>query len=479
MAKVKSSKTVSDAFEISPDLLTKEGVLNATLAIDTKLFIDPLLFEKSSHVEMNTQGVTLYKSHFEKVIRLLQKTSSKEDVAWRTARRLLTFHEIKGTCLGYGAASITGSGFGTALTEQILQVGKEIVDLGVTDPDLFQVMALFEERIGPDRISDMATNVVFQALNEFNRRVLGDLNLQGNPYTIDGIKCLFLTNPCQGNNTPLILVPRDVLRSLPIARDWGSIADAARHNEMIRKRVNEHIAHIWERSTRQEKKKLREQALSSPEAFQTLVDAIHAVPRQPYPVDRDPDALVRWAQVAAEFTRRFPLNLKRAEPIRDLDEAADVVKSIISRFRQLIEQNGLNKELYENKKPRHEDTAQRLFFAVADCYCEANNLDLSPEVDSGNGQVDFKISKGFFARVLVEVKLSTNSKLVSGYNKQLEAYKKAEQSLRATYLVLDVGRLGNKYKALLRAYNEAGTRGDPVSDVELIDGIIKPSASHR
>ena len=409
-----------------------------------------------------------------------KKTSSPEDLAWRTARRLLTFHEIKGTCLGYGASSITGSGFGQGLTGQILQVGKEIVDIGVTDPDLFQAMALFETGIGPDRISDMATNVVLQALSDYNRRVLNSLELQGSPYTIGSTECHFLTNPCQRRRTPLILVPTDVLRPLPIAQDWDSISDAANHNEGLRARVNRHISHIWAKKTRRDKQKLRRQVLSSPQAFQALLDAIHAVPCQPYAVDSDPDALVRWAQVAAEFAARFPINLRHAGSIRDLSEAVAVIESIIEKFRQLIEQNGLNKELYrDNRKPRHESTAQRLFFAVAYCYCEANDLDLSPEVDSGNGQIDFKISRGFAARVLVEVKLSTNSNLVSGYSKQLEAYKKAEHTLRAFYLVLDVGRLGRKYDALMGAHNAASGRGEPVSDVKYIDGTIKPPASHR
>jgi hypothetical protein len=75
--------------------------------------------------------------------------------------------------------------------------------------------------------------------------------------------------------------------------------------------------------------------------------------------------------------------------------------------------------------------------------------------DTGNGPVDFKMSIGFSGRVLVEIKLSTNSKILSGYSKQLEAYKKAEQALIGYYVVIDVGGMGRKDRQLLATKNAA------------------------
>ena len=49
----------------------------------------------------------------------------------------------------------------------------------------------------------------------------------------------------------------------------------------------------------------------------------------------------------------------------------------------------------KTKKLRHESSAQLLFFSVAQIYCLANNIDVSPETDSGNGSVDFKFSNGY------------------------------------------------------------------------------------
>ena len=96
---------------------------------------------------------------------------------WRAARRLLTFPEIKWTCLGYGAQSISGSGSGDDGTGLFVVSAKEIIDLGITDPDLFVAMSLFEKKVGPDKISDMTTNVIMRDLLDFNARILPKLGV--------------------------------------------------------------------------------------------------------------------------------------------------------------------------------------------------------------------------------------------------------------------------------------------------------------
>ncbi|MBI5760878.1 MAG: hypothetical protein HZA46_20340 [Planctomycetales bacterium] len=447
-----------------------------TLAIDTKLFIDPLCLAKSTHEIIRVDAETQYRSHFETVIKFLTKTKIKDDIAWRSARKMLTFHEIRGTCLGYGAG-IDGSAFGANLTNRLLKVAKEVVDLGVTDPDLFLAMALFESDIGPDRISDMTTHIIREALAAFNEWALRELSLVGESFVMHDVEAQFLVNPFHRKRPPIILVPSDILRKLPIATDWDEVADAASKNEMLRARVNRHIGHIWQGSSKREKSRLRDQVLSSRDAFQTLLDAIHQVPKKAYDVTDDQDRLVRWAVIAKELVDRFPLKL-----IREASEACvySVTKQIIDQFRHLIENRGLNKELFrDNGTPRHESTAQRLFFAVAHSYCKANDIDISPEIDTGNGKIDFKLSNGFSNRVVVEVKLSTNNKLVSGYTSQLDTYRTAEQTQRAVYLVIDVGRMGRKDVHLAEERNRVQKATQTASSLEFVDGRRKPSASKR
>ncbi len=103
------------------------------------------------------------------------------------------------------------------------------------------------------------------------------------------------------------------------------------------------------------------------------------------------------------------------------------------------------------EKPRPEKSAQRLFFAIAYAYCKANNIDLTPEADTGNGPVDFKLSTGFSGRVLVEIKLSTNTKGGRWLFEAARRYREAEEAAAGYYVVLDVGQMGRKHERLIAA----------------------------
>src|SRR5215470_4165269 len=116
MAKIRDPIRFSDHFGFDSSLLDAVGVLNPTLNVDTGLFIDPLLLEASQHSEIREGARTSYENHFTTIIKLLHATKGYGDVAWRSARRALSFPEIKWTCLGYGANSVSGSGSGSSLT---------------------------------------------------------------------------------------------------------------------------------------------------------------------------------------------------------------------------------------------------------------------------------------------------------------------------------------------------------------------------
>ena len=51
------------------------------------------------------------------------------------------------------------------------------------------------------------------------------------------------------------------------------------------------------------------------------------------------------------------------------------------KFKQLVEANRFSRVLYnDDGSTRKERTAQQAFFVIATTYCEANNVDISPEV---------------------------------------------------------------------------------------------------
>lgn len=478
MARARNPTTFAKHFNISAVRLRSLGAFNPTLAIDSRLFVDPLLLPRSQHNRLSRDAAAAYKRHFEHIVSLLVASRTQGDTAWRNAERLLAFSEVPGTCLGYSATSIYGRGFGPTLRERLIQTASEIVALGIRDPDLFLVLALLEDDVGPDLISDMVTNVILDPLLAFNKDILEAVGVPIRRFHLQGREIDLPQNPFYERPTPIILVPADILRELPIAYDVESAVDAAAESASIRAKVNAHIGRIWETKVRRDKQKLRALALSSPEAFRTLLDMIHAVDGKPYDVVLDPKGLISWATEAEQLTREHPLDLSDGDAGTPAGMATKV-GSLIEQFKFLVEDCGLSKSLWHDGDPLHEHYAQRLFFAVAFSYCKANNLDLSPEVDTGTGKIDFKVSHGHNRRVLVEIKLSTNTKVIQGYTGQLESYRRSHSATRAFYIVIDLGRFTARRQQLLQLRNSAALSGKPLSDLIFINGVIPPSASKR
>jgi hypothetical protein len=119
-----------------------------------------------------------------------------------------------------------------------------------------------------------------------------------------------------------------------------------------------------------------------------------------------------------------------------------------------------------------------VFFGVADSYCKANRIDISPETHSGGGPVDFKFSGGYAERLLVEVKLSKGT-VIHGYKEQLEVYKAAARSSEALFLVIDVGGMGKKLTTIQRMQKDQRERGEGVAEIVVVDAKRKASASKR
>jgi hypothetical protein len=253
--------------------------------------------------------------------------------------------------------------------------------------------------------------------------------------------------------------------------------NAASHNSALRHRVNAHIGNIWSGRTRKDKALLRQRSLISKDAFETVLAAMHAVPKEPYDQTTDPAGLIFWRTIAAKIQRDFPYSIE-PKTLTTADDAARIVTKIIDRFQFLIEKKRFSSELYISpRKPRPERSAQKLFFAVADAYCNANNLEITPEAETGVGPVDFKFSLSRKHKIVVEIKLSTNPKVLDGYRKQLREYKESEEATKAFFVLLDVGRMAKKDKQLFDARKTLIAAGQNPPEIVIIDGSLRASAS--
>ncbi|MDM5116010.1 hypothetical protein [Aeromonas salmonicida] len=80
---------------------------------------------------------------------------------------------------------------------------------------------------------------------------------------------------------------------------------------------------------------------------------------------------------------------------------------------------------------------------------------------------------------MVEIKLSTNGSLIHGYEKQLEIYKKADDTDLGIFLIIDVGGIGRKYSEVQKIRNDFIKEYGKASDIWYVDGNQKASASKR
>ena len=467
---------ISKVLGVPNSALRKQGVFDGFYRFDSLFHIDPALLRATTAPELRYSHQT-FERYFADVLRLLTRARAQTSALWNEAIRRLMVPEINIAALGYSADGAEGHAIGFGLANNLATTAHEIIEAGISDPVIFELVGLIQEGIGADLISDMTLTAILPDVVNFNHRVIEKLNLNSTEVTLLNTR---VTVPATADNNPILLLPEDILSPLPIAQCWSDIDVVARYNDNLRYAVNRLIGNTWKQATnrsRVTKRELREALLHHPELLRDLIEQYRGKPVTPYDFDSDPLGELLWQEVADAYVDKFPLAL--VNPTAP-NEVVTVVSTICGHFRELVEANGLSELLYDNQgNLRPERTAQLSFFGIADSYCRANNLDISPECNSGRGSVDFKFSRGYGLRLNVEVKYSSNTKLVSGYTKQLPTYDAAEKSFHSIYLVLRTTDSESSIRRLQKLRNDALLEGKRAPDIFVIDARSKPAASHR
>ncbi len=231
MAKIINPILFSSYFGVDPAEIDKAGLIDPFLNVDLELFIDPVLLEKSAFNEISGNALAAFKKHFSNIIRLLAMSNNEEDAPWRAARRLLNLDEPSENGLGYGGASRSGSSRPEDIQTMILRTTSEIVTLGADDPEMISLMGFFEEGVGPDTISDFTTQVILLNLAKITSDFCNSQSLSTIPISDDrqDIGLPHFVNT-KGLSKPFLLVPKDIVRDLPIANDWSDVREAAMRN---------------------------------------------------------------------------------------------------------------------------------------------------------------------------------------------------------------------------------------------------------
>lgn len=469
---------ISEALNIDSKVLKKLGILNNFADIDSLFYIDPHLLDTTNIAELKNSRQK-FETYFNNVLKLVEANSSPNDIFEREAFKKLQFKELQFIGLGYSNKSQNGSAIGPKFARILLKTTKDILAAGIKDPSIFELVGLFEEGIGPDRISDMTGDIIIEDIFNYNNRLVRKLKIKSQT-TVNYNQQEFIVplNPIR--KKPLLLMPYQILSPLPVAFSWSDIDFVCFQNRELRNRVNKIIGNTWKQATNQNrisKKELKQILLKEPELIKDLLTLYKKKSKIGYDFDKDPNGELIWDEIAKYYSSTFPINISN-NVISQKEDLLKIVIQICEQYKILIEDNGLNKLLFnDEKKLRNEKFAQSLFYALSICYCKANNIDISPESNSGRGPVDFKFSKGFHVKVNVEIKYSSNSQLMHGYKKQLPIYNKAEQTDSSIFLIIKTIKADNKIKLLRKVEEAERMKGQRVPIIIVADATYKPSAS--
>jgi hypothetical protein len=466
-------QTLSDFLQVSDTELSKYGVMNAIISVDNHFFIEPrLLFH--TKLPFFLDAAPKIEAHFQRVIALIAASKKTGDIAWIAAHKLLQFEEPQGFALGYGVHRPNGRGVGPALAKDLMDRARTILKMGVEDPMLFEVLELFGDGFGPDLISDTQASILEENFLAYSQDVANRLKLKKRSTRV--IKGRSYEIPRGPDGRGLVLVPEEFLTPLPIEVPWESMEYAAALDESVRKQLSE----LFTLAAKKPKKsEIANVLLKKKDVIDRLLKSFRESVGTKYDFESDPMGVISWLRISLETVVANPetISLESQTP----NGLVGVIRKLIGKFKQNVEENGLWKEFYREPggRAKHERFGQLLFYAISDAYCDANNLDLSRESNGGNGPVDFKLSKGANFKYLVEMKLSSNPKLLDGYTAQLDAYQASEKTQRSAYVVVRVNGKGTQTEELIEMNIRLRRSGQNCPDLHIIDATDKKSASKR
>jgi hypothetical protein len=388
MVATRKTVSLSKHLGLSRTDLEDIGVFDATLGIDTELFVDPKLLV-SSEIEEFKKSREKILQYFKELLRV-HKQSNVSLRLREHARNMLAVPEPEGLSIGYGSKTDNGTSIAKNVANRILLSASEMLAVGVEDAELVELLGLFVSGFGPDSISDLIIHIIYDDFCTYTARVSAELGVKTNEYQIEGKKYLLPTHPFSSQQ--IIFVPFELLRVLPVATSYDEIAHAAAHNEELRTQFDEIVFPALEEAMNDISTKSKEEKESFKKDILSLVDIYRKIVVKSYDLRQDDRGYYR----IDPFVESEAKNIDAKSKPKNAQELIVSVRELVSQFKRAIEDNGGNNLLFRRtetgellkQKPHHEDVAQRLFYMLADLFCQKANILLAGESDAGRGPVD-------------------------------------------------------------------------------------------
>lgn len=473
----------AEYLKIQPKNFYDIGILNPVINSDIRLFIDPRLLKKSKYEIFSKNAVNTYDTFYKNLandIRAYLKISDEaiKEKARKTIINKLTAKEPAGLGLGYSKVGTNGQGVGKynakILFNNALDIYKCVPDIG---EKAFSLLNILSEGIGADYIGDITANIILKELASFTENIAKKLNIPTKKFKIKEKEFKLPIHPKSKQHKNYILfVPQDILSDLPTDASMENVFEGyIDRNEIIRTGVNEKISDILKQDYL---KKNRKQSLlfdifkDDAELINSLAQYMVKLDGNKYDFNVDSKGFTLRDRLQ-EYLNHSDLTIRN-------DDDLKIIKYIIEKFEKFVSNNNkLKRELlWKNESEHKPETAwQQIFHTYIDAILFSNNLDVISERETQSGPVDFCFSKGSKLRVLIELKLSTNSP-IKGLVKQLEKYKECTDNVKTSYFIcINVHKKKSNQKIFDELVREKN-RLNLDTNIIIIDGHINPSASN-
>ena len=462
---------VSEYFRLNEAQLSKMkslDVFDALLDVDSNFFINIIRLKDATIPEFKEAYQAINK-FFSDIATLLDAADnpSDKDKMYCSALKRFHFHEVNGINLGFSKSG-KGSGWGKDTSEKVLSDAYQIVKKGSKQPEIFHLVSLFEENMGPDRLSDMIATIIEPQIKKYTLRVMSELEITPENYPLlrfqsDGL----VHNP--NKNSAILLLPTEILHELPIARDWDDVDRVVSENDAIRQEISEYVGEEWSRWASSYKKRfLKKNIFMEPDVCSRVIEEYRKQKLSAYDLKNDYNYLAELFLKSIKKTGLLGC-------VSDYPSSLEATHAIINIFKDWVENNRGWAEIQDAPTKKREKAVQRFMHLGAKYYVENNNLDFSCEADEGRGPVDIKLSRGT-DKTIAEIKLSSNGQYLHGYHTQISEYGSAERTANMIYVFVDVGN-PVKRKTLIKAHKKDLESGIKCPELVIIDAMPKKAAS--
>ena len=438
----------SDYFGVLPETLKDYGAFNISLLNDLPLFIDPFLLFNSD----NPNYVQLHDGII-KYLRFLRDKSVTDKLNKPLILSWYSFKEIKQTWLGFSLRGNDGSGLGkdfaAALHSSLHKLFSDFGDERITKGSHLEKLCLFKERVGKDSISDFTTNLIKEYLLKYTEKFAQDFihpSLKRR-VRVNKVRFNYRTESWESDYFDLpfldkdyvILTPKDMLTKdetwinrTDLFDDFETIPYSIPNDE-LRAQINNYFAKVLPEDA--DNKERADAVRKTINEFPEILDYYIK-----YKEDNG-DKAVDISSEKVEFSNEFYVNqfkrliskLTNSTDFYDVyGDTYDEAFARVQFLKDVIENKDGYRFLYDKDTPIKKESDLQILYRLT---WFATQSDVNREVNNGRGAVDFKISRGKNDSTLVEFKLAKNTKLKSNLEKQVEIYKKANNTEKAIKVI--------------------------------------------